>query len=63
MAVILLHDICIHGNDPCKPRWRSSVDDIELTDRESDKTQYRNCQNKSMETAHKICNWFWEQKV
>ena len=63
MAVILLHNICIHGNDPCKPRWRSSVDDIELTDRESDKTQYRNCQNKSMETAHKICNWLWEQKV
>ena len=53
MAVVLVH-ICIHRKDSCKPRWRLSVDYIELTDTESDRTQHRNCQNKSMETAHKI---------
>ena len=62
MAVVLVQ-ICIHRKDSCKPRWRLSVDYIELTDTESDRTQHRNCQNKSMETAHKICNWLWEQKV
>ena len=63
VAVVLLYNICIHRNDPCKPRWRSSVADIELIDTESDRIQHRNCQNKSMETAHKISNWLWEQKV
>ena len=53
MAVALLHRTCIHRNDPCKPRRILSLDDIELIDTESDRTQHRNCQNKSMETAHK----------
>ena len=36
MAVVLFHNICIHRNDPFKPRWRFSVDDIELIDTETD---------------------------
>ena len=32
MAILLLHNICVHRNDPCKPRWRLSLDDIKLTD-------------------------------
>ena len=63
MAVVLLHNISIRRNDPCKPRWRLSVDDIELIDTESDSTQPRNCQSKSIKEAHKISNWLWEQKV
>ena len=27
MSRILLHNICIHQNDPCKPRWRLEVKD------------------------------------
>ena len=38
MVVVLLYNICIHRNDPCKPRWRLSVDDVELIDTESDRT-------------------------
>ena len=34
MAVVLMHNICIHRNDPCKPRWRLNVDDIELIETE-----------------------------
>ena len=61
MAVVLLSNICIRRNDPCKPRWKIIVDDTESI--ESDRTQHRNCPSKSMETAHKIYNWLWEQKV
>ena len=32
MAGVLLHNICIHRNDPCKPRWRLDVDHLELVD-------------------------------
>ena len=63
MAVVSLHNICIGRNDPCKPRWGLSVDDIELINIESDRTQHRNCQNKSMETTHKFSNWLREQNV
>ena len=39
MAVLLLHNVCIHRNDSYKPRWRLSVSDTELIDAESDWTQ------------------------
>ena len=42
-ATALLHNIFIHRNDPCKPRWRLSIDDIELIDTELGRTQHRNC--------------------
>ena len=42
-ATVLLHNIFIHRNDPCKPRWRLSIDDIELIDTELGRTQHRNC--------------------
>ena len=30
MACILLHNICIHQNDPCKPRWQLEVKELNL---------------------------------
>lgn len=30
MVCIVLHNICIHRNDPCKPRWRLEVDELNL---------------------------------
>ena len=30
MACILLHNICIFRNDPCKPRWRLKVEELNL---------------------------------
>ena len=38
MTVLLLHHICIDKNYPCKQRWRLSVDDTDLIDKESDRT-------------------------
>ena len=55
MAVVLLHNICVYSNDPCKPRRKLSLNDIELIDTDQTR-QNRNCQNKSMETAHKTSN-------
>ena len=54
MAVVLLNDTCVHRNDPCKPKWRLSIDDIKFIDTDADRTQHRNCQNKSMKTAMKL---------
>ena len=41
MAVVLLHNICVYSNDPCKPRRKLSLNDIELidTDQTEDKTE------------------------
>jgi hypothetical protein len=30
MTCISLHNICIHMNDPCKPRWRIEVNELNL---------------------------------
>ena len=33
MATVLLHNLCIHTNDPCKPRWKIDVENLEFTDK------------------------------
>ena len=33
MACIMLHDLCIHMNDPCEPRWRLEIEELELVDK------------------------------
>ena len=30
MTCILIHNICIHMNDPCKLRWRLEVNELNL---------------------------------
>ena len=30
MACIMLHNLCIEHNDPCEPRWRLEVNNLEL---------------------------------
>ena len=30
MACVMLHHFCIHTNDPCYPRWKLSVEELEL---------------------------------
>lgn len=62
-VVVLLHNVCIHRKDPCKPRKILSLNDIELIDAESDRTQHKNFQNKSIEITHKISYLLWKQKV
>ena len=62
-VVVLLHNVCIHRKDPCKPRKILSLNDIELIDAESDRTQHKNFQNKSIEITHKTSYLLWKQKV
>ena len=30
MVCAMLHNLCIVRNDPCNPRWRLTVDELEL---------------------------------
>ena len=30
MACVMLHNFCIAKHDPCNPRWRLSVEELEL---------------------------------
>ena len=30
MACVMLHNLCIARNDPCNPRWRLTVEELEL---------------------------------
>ena len=41
MAVVLLHNICVYSNDPCRPRRKLNLNEIELidTDQTEDKTE------------------------
>ena len=49
-----LDNLCLHMNDPCEPRWRLEVDELELGDqaivREPNK-------GKSNQNRQKICDW------
>ena len=31
MAWVMLHNFCITKHDPCNPRWRLSVEELELS--------------------------------
>ena len=52
MVCITLHNICIDRNDPCKPRWRLEVDELNLI-RGSGHTGDGNA------TRQVIANWLW----
>ena len=56
MACIALHNLCIAGNDPCKPRWQLEVHELDLIRgsliREESKV-------KSNLNRMKILNWLW----
>ena len=60
MACIMLHDLCIHMNDPCEPRWRLEIEELELVDkviaRGPNKEKYN-------ENRQKICDWLWNSIV
>ena len=53
----LLHNLCIAMKDPCKPRWRLSVQELQLDDfifdRQENKTESANI-------SRKIVEWIWE---
>lgn len=62
MAGVLLHNICIHRNDPCKPRWRLDADHLELIDIQTERGESRDSKRLSNETSEKIKEWLWNNQ-
>ena len=62
MAAVVLHNLCIHTNDPCKPRWKISVENIEFTDKSVCRKESRNTKFISQEISQNICDWLWSQQ-
>ena len=60
MAYIMLHNLCIDHNDPCKPRWRLEVLQLGLVKRRGSRSE-----NKEMShlNRRKIWNWLWNLEV
>ena len=56
MACIMLHNLCIERNDPCEPRWKLEVKDIELFEKPLKRTEDSNESNLN---RTKISNWLW----
>ena len=57
MACVMLHHFCIHPNDICNPRWKLSVEELELNVGITNKQQNK---RESNENATKIANWLWQ---
>ena len=39
IASVLLHNLCIARQDPCKPRWKLHVDELSLVERNIPRTE------------------------
>ena len=56
MACILLHNICIARNDPCKPRWRLDVKRLHLI-----RKRFRGeVRGEADSVRAKIAKWLWD---
>ena len=60
MACVMLHNFCIHPNDICNPRWKLSVEELELNVGITNKQQNK---RESNENATKIANWLWQHTL
>ena len=56
MACIAFHNFCIKIYDPCQPRWRLEVDDLDLIQK-----RLRRAEDKKESSLNylKISNWLW----
>ena len=61
MAAVVLHNICIHSNDPCEPRWKLTVKKLDLI-QNNDIPRLKSPRSKtnSIEFSKKIADWSWE---
>lgn len=53
MTCIALHNLCIHRSDPCNPRWRLQVNELNLI-RNDAQAEDGNT------TRDTIANWLWD---
>ena len=57
LLCILLHNLCIAMKDPCKPRWRLRVQELQLDDFIFDRQENK---KESANISKKITEWIWE---
>ena len=57
LLCILLHNLCIAMKDPCKPRWRLSVQKLQLADFIFDRQENK---KESANISKKIAESIWE---
>jgi len=60
MAAVVLHNICIYRNDPCKPRWKLKVSNFELQNFATQREEGRHSKQESYEVSRKIMDWLWD---
>ena len=53
---VMLHHFCIRTNDPCNPRWKLSVEELELSMRNRNRQQN---EQESNENVTMTTNWIW----
>ena len=54
----MLNTFCIAKYDPCNPRWRLIVEELELNNTVINR---RVNKGESKENARKIADWLWEK--
>ena len=60
LASIVLHNICTHFLDPCKPRWVLKAKRLSVRNKIRGREQDRNA---SELNRLKISNWLWSQDL
>ena len=58
MACVMLHNFCIAKHDPCNPRWRLSVEELQLNNTVIKRRANKGESNKS---TRKIADWLWKK--
>ena len=56
MAFIALHNLCIEISDPCQPRWRLEVDDLDLIRK---RLRWAEDKGDSSLNRLKVSIWLW----
>ena len=58
IGCVMFHNVCIARNDPCHPRWRLSVEEIEMITANNIQRQQNKRESSENETT--IANWLWK---
>ena len=57
MSCIMLHNLCIHVNDPCNPRWQLEVEHLPFTNKYLNRGEDK---EGSFENSRLITEWLWD---
>ena len=61
MTTVVLHNICTHFNDPCGPRWKLTVEELDfIQNNDIPRFKSRHSKSNSIEFSKKIADWLWE---